>query len=368
MLAGLMRSPESAEGLTLIADWLQQGKHVALVAWYLQFADPFEEGLLRRVLDEAIRLGDRDAVCNSLLGAARQFELHPGSLIAEIFLPALRFLRMTNDFRWIQMRWFPWLQSPIIRALEQDQAEVVLDALVPYPNFEHEVEYIAAAIAERWPESVIKFIGNRLVFSRTDAKPPSYDAVPYEVHQLKAPFSAVPEILLAGARVWFDSDTQSFSYGGGRLLASVFPDLSNGLEAGLRSLVENGGETDLAFVLDVLSTFEGKACIYGLIRSIVCTLEPNSPLLTAAGYALGQSGMVRGAFGFAELYTERKEQLEPWLVDSDDTVRSFAAEQIRELNRLIAAESRSAEASIAHRKLDYGEELHNDKHDDEKEG
>lgn len=38
-------------------------------------------------------------------------------------------------------------------------------------------------------------------------------------------------------------------------------------------------------------------------------------------------------------------------------MRTFATEQIREIDRWIAAENRSTEASIALCKLDYGEEL-----------
>ena len=67
-----------------------------------------------------------------------------------------------------------------------------------------------------------------------------------------------------------------------------------------------------------------------------------------------------GVFGFARLHAERKTLLDPWLADPSETVRTFAAEQIRELDQCIAAETRSAEALIAQRKLDHGEELDGD--------
>ena len=82
---------------------------------------------------------------------------------------------------------FSWLESPIIRSLDEDQASVVLDALVAYPVLEYDAEYIVAAIAERWPALVVAFIGKRLEFSRTDSAPPRYDAVPFSVYELQAP-------------------------------------------------------------------------------------------------------------------------------------------------------------------------------------
>lgn len=243
-----------------------------------------------------------------------------------------------------------------MRALNEEQANVVLDALISYPELEYGAEYIAAAIAKRWPASVVAFIGKRQAFARTDTAPLRYDAVPFAVHQLQPPLAAAPDIMLDGARTWFDADPQHFTYDGGRLLASVFPDLSNGLEARLAALIAGGNVQDLAFVLGVLSAFEGKPRIYELVRAIVA-LDSDSRLLSEARSVLCASGVISGEFGFADLHAARKALLVSWLADPSETVRIFAAEQIFELDRWIAAENRSAEASIALRKLEYGEEL-----------
>lgn len=357
MLAGLMRSSEREQALMRIDAWLRAGVHVGNIAWYLRFADPFEEGLLRRTLDSAIEHGDEHAMRNVLIAAVSQFAAHPGTLVEEIFLPALRYLVAAGNFSWVQIPWFSWLGSPIIQALDEKQARVVLDALVAYPQLENGAEYIAAAIAKRWPGSVVSFIGERQAFARTDAVPPRYDAVPFAVHQLQTPLAAAPDIMLDGARTWFDTNPRHFTYDGGRLLVSVFPDLTNGLEARLAALIAGGNVQDLAFVLGVLAAFEGKPCVYELVRAIVAVADPESRLLAEARSVLRETGVVRGEFGFAELHIERKVLLKPWLADPSERVRMFATDQIRELDRLIAAESRSAEASIALRKLEYGEEL-----------
>ena len=362
MLAGLMRSTGHTQALARIDEWIRDGMHIGQIAWYLRFADPFDEALLRRVLDSAIRHSDENAVRNVLVAAVSQFSVHPGTLVAEIFLPALRFLVDAGNFSWVRMHWFSWLDSPIIRALDEEQARVVLNAMVPYPDIEYDAEDIAAAIAERWPGSVVGFIGARQAFARTDAAPSRYDAVPFEVHQLQRPLAAAPDIMLNGARTWFDAAPRHFTYDGGRLLASVFPDLSSGLDARLSALITGGSKQDLAFVLGVLSAFEGKSCIYEHVRATVAALDPESPLLLVARSVLQETGVIAGEFGFAELHAERKALLETWLADSSEMVKTFATEQIRELDRQIAAENRSAEASIALRKLEYGEELDDDDH------
>lgn len=357
MLSGLMRSAKRAQALVRIDGWLRAGQHIKQIAWYLRFADPFEESLLCRTLDSAIQHGDAHAVRNVLIAAVSQFTAHPGTLAEKVFLPALKYLDTAKDFSWVRMPWFSWLGSAIIRSLDEGQARVVLDALVPYPDLEHGAEYIVAAIAERWPEIVVTFIGDRQAFAQTDANSPRYDAVPFEVDQLQAPLAAAPDTMLNGARNWFDAAPQHFAYEGGKLLASVFPELSNGLDQRLAALVAGGNEQDMAFVLGVLSAFEGKPCVYEHVRAIVGNLNPENPLLQEARSVLRETGMVCGQFGFAELHAERKALLQEWLTDPNAMVQTFATELTRDLDRWIAAENRSAEASIALRKLEYGEEL-----------
>ena len=360
MLAGVMRSAERAQALVRIDGWLVTGKHVGCIAWYLRFADPFDESLLRRAFDSAIKHSDGHAVRNALIAAVDQFIAHPGTLIEGVFLPALHCLAAAQDFSWVRMPWFSWLDNPIIRALDEQQASIVLEALVPYPNLEYGAEYISAVIAERWPALVIRFIGRRQAFALTDAAPLAYDAVPFAVHQLQSPLAAAPDLMLVGAREWFEADPYHFPYGGGKLLASVFPDMENGLGTRLLALIANGSQEDLTFALNVLSAFEGKSCVYEFVHTIVAVLDPNSRLLDKARSVLRESGVISGVFGFARLHAERKTLLDPWLADPSETVRTFAAEQIRELDQWIAAETRSAEALIAQRKLDHGEELDGD--------
>lgn len=313
--------------------------------------------MLRHALDSAIKHDDRLALRNVLVAAVSQFEKHPGTLIDGVFIPALRHLKAAGDHSWVRMPWFSWLGSPIIRALAEEQAAVVLDSLLSYPQLEDGAEEIAAAIAIRWPASVVSFIGNRLAFAQSDDAPARYDAVPFAVHELQAPLAAVPELMLEGARKWYDAYPDFFTYDGGKLLASVFPNLSNGLEERLSAIAADGNQNDYAFVLSVLSAFEGKPFVYGLVREVVAKLNSGNILLAAARSILRESGVVCGEFGFVELYTKRKELMKAWLDDPSENVRRFAVEHVRELEGRIAAENRSAEASLALRKLEYGEEL-----------
>jgi ppGpp synthetase/RelA/SpoT-type nucleotidyltranferase len=356
MLAGVMDSVEHAQVLTRIDDWLVTGQYVAQIACYLRFADPFDEGLLQRTFESASKHGDKDAIRNSLIAAAFQAAAHPGSLIGTVFFPALQHLIQAQDYSWLRMG-APWLDNPLISELDQEQSRVVLNALEPYPELKYGAEWIVVTIAKNWPELVIDFIGNRFACAQADAAPQRYEAVPFCINQLKDPLASVPTLMLKGARAWFNADPHRFTWEGGKLLASVFPDITNGFGEGMKNLIANGNQEDLEFALSVLSAFDGRACIDDYVRDVIAALPLEHTLLVQAHCALLQSGVVYGEFGLSEQYAERKKRLEPWLNDPSESVRTFAKNRICKFDGLIAEENRRVEEKNAQRKLAYGEDL-----------
>lgn len=96
--------------------------------------------------------------------------------------------------------------------------------------------------------------------------------------------------------------------------------------------------------------------MYDIIRKIVAALAPGDALLEQARAVLDNTGIVRGEFGFVEVYEERKALLQSWLDEPNESVRQFAIGQIHRLEQRIAMETRAAQASIALRRLPYGEE------------
>lgn len=108
LLVGLMRSEQHVSALVQIETWLDAGEHLGPITWYFQWADPFDEFLLRRALDTAIRHEDRVAVRNALIAATRQLANHPGGLVDTIFLPALHYLDAYGDFSWLRLPFDTW--------------------------------------------------------------------------------------------------------------------------------------------------------------------------------------------------------------------------------------------------------------------
>lgn len=244
----------------------------------------------------------------------------------------------------------------MLKALNKDQASIVLDALVPHVRLEDDAEYVVAAVAQRWPERVLKFFTDRQLHKRVAEADRYYDAIPFDAQQLREPLAKDPVLVLSAARQWYEEWPQSFQYDGGKLISSTFPRLSDGLAPKLEDLVAQ----DPTFVLAVLGSYEGISEIYPVVRKVLIGTERSSELFRQAHSTLDESGVVSGEFGFADLQAERRGLLSSWLEDESQTVRDFANERLEYLNRRELAETRRAEASIAAGKLAFGEDLATD--------
>ena len=355
MLTGLMKSDRKDAAEALIEQWLVGSRYLSDIAWYCRFADTCEENLLIRVLERAVANNDNPAVLNMLAAAETQFRSNPGTLIETAFLPAVRHAASQKDLHWVS-RSVSWMNSPILRALDQGQARIVLEALVPYPKLEREAEYVAAAIAKQWSGAVIEFLGDRQSFGDDRSIADGYRAFPSRVYALRKPLAAASDALIRGRR-WFELDSRLFRFGAGRFLASIFPGLPTKFRDRLAEYVAGGDRQDIAFVLAIVSNYTGEEAPHGFLKDIVAQIDPNDDLVGSVAACLDSTGVVAGEFGMVEFFTQQKASMQDWFDDPRDRVRVFAEARIRSLDHRIIREQRMAETSIAMRKLDFGEEL-----------
>ncbi|MBA4286265.1 MAG: hypothetical protein C0434_12110 [Xanthomonadaceae bacterium] len=356
-LKGLGESTARKQAEALMNHWIDTNRYLVEISLYFRSMVPPDHDLFRKLLVRAKEVGDLRSVCNMIIAASDQFEREPGTLIDEILLPAISYLAERGNFDWLHNSMVSWYESKVAMAMELPQAERMLQALARLPEIESSAEQVLGAVAERWPAAVLQYFAERLALERTDAKPTGFNAIPYSIHQLSRPLSAQPDLLLAVARGWYEQYPEHFQFEGGRLIAAVFNGLPPELSERLDRIADEGTTEALEFVLAVLDCMEGVPQIFELVRKVVSMLPADSPLLSDAHSVLMKTSVVRGEFGFAEAYEQKRLAVAPWREDTSEPVRSFATEFVRRMDGEIAAEHRSAEASIAMRKLSYGESI-----------
>lgn len=227
MLNGVLRTAMRPQALALADQWLVDGLNLPLLAWQQRIADPFDEGTLQRILRRAMETGDMHAVSVACTAAANQFDKHPGTLIAEVFLPAVEFLATSGKYDWLRHPWTSWMNKGIVEGMDEPGSDRLLKALLRCPDLEQNCEYIMASVAKHFPISVLRLIGERIALGRTEAAPAGYEPVPFSLYMLpdalRAQLEAQPELLLHQAIDWFRADKLRFPFSGARVVVSIFP-------------------------------------------------------------------------------------------------------------------------------------------------
>lgn len=227
--------------------------------------------------------------------------------------------------------------------------------MVICPDVDFRVEELLKAIGESAPEKVIEFFGTRLKFEDAERSTFRYSAIPYDFSQCGSVLQKVPNQVVSKVHNWFDSDKTLFTYRGGRLIKVVFPEPTCGVLAELQKLVVAGTQDNLEFGIHVLSSYNGHVGTHQLFKEVIDALPPDSPLLNEIASALDAEGVVSGEFGYVATYLRKKGEIEPWLADPRERVKTFAEHRIIGLDRLIADEQRRAEQDVEMRKRAYGE-------------
>ncbi len=365
MLIGLEGGTKEDIAQEKVRHWVDVRKYLPQIIRYQLFAAKFDADLLERALRAAIEVGDDDAVFNAISTSAARHGDVAGGLIDRVFLPAIDYLTVKGDTRWVKVLWPSKKSETLIQGLNSEQTDQVLASLVQHPQIDYHVEDFLACIAASWPTKVVDFFGSRLEVESKPAvgRKDRYKDIPFRFYRLHEQLAKTPEYLVEKARSWFKKDMLLFQYRGGQLLSNVFPNFPPEFVRILQSLIEGKDRTDLEFVVKILRNYEGKAFIYDLCKEIVAFVPPKDTLLNEIEAALDSTGVVTGEFGFVDAYKRKKTELEPWLGDPRESVQSFARSRVLSLDRRIAAEQRRSEEDLEMQKREYGDDAPDKRND-----
>jgi hypothetical protein len=350
-LDGLRDSGSNEEYWTVLARFRGEGKHLSSIARHFRHANTVSLDLVKEVLSKAITAGDNIAVIECLVLAIEQSGPEKGSLIEDVFLPAAKYLTAHGDARWVRGAWFLNQSEGFFRSLTGDDAVVALDSLAALPKIDHEAERILFYIAEKHPEAVWKFLGQRIYREREGAE--YYEPFPYQFQELKQPLAKNVDFAVDVVRGWFQAEDRLFRFTGGRLLNIVFPIFPEPFAERLSRLVVKGSNDDLRFVLTILVNYRGEAAAHEVLKHLIDRLPEEDPRLSEVEICISNTGVVSGEFGWVEAYRAKKAEMASWIEDNRHRVKKFAEIYIRRLDGMIAAEQRRGEQRQELRKRDF---------------
>lgn len=353
MLHGLVEAGRGEDVETVVEQWVDADQHASELAWYMQFAERFDVGVLKRLTERAIDRSDLDTLGNVVRAAVRQYSKHPKELINGVLLPAVGAFAARRDYRWVGGGFFTWQNAGILGGLDRREADELLGALIGVRRLDDRGVELLAGVAAAHPASVLDFIGRRYAL-QPDQRPERYEEMPYNLWGLDEALGRHPEALIVATRAWFDRDPDMFEYRGGRIIAETFPEFEAPIQALLEGQLADGRRSSIEFVLSILRAYDGQVFLHPLLMAIVDRLEDGDELLQIVDIIVSATGVTTGEYGRVEAIESARRAIADWTSDERAKVRAFAAQYIRSAENDVAWQRRQADQSVALRRIAYG--------------
>lgn len=352
MLIGLESGGGKSQLPSLLRDWIDQGKYLSSIAVYVRASNEPQPDMLAEVLEASVRSGDEHAVLMCVSASASQSKSGEAAYKERVFIPAVQFLSERQNTRWVDEIRFR-TEGGLVESLSDAEVDLLLSALVSRSAIDYAAEELLKALVPRHPGKVIRFFGARLPFEPEDDTT-KYEAIPYQLDELGHALQPHASQVVQVALEWFRTNSEFFTYRGGRFIHAAFPALTQDLERALAAVVRSAQRDDLQFVVDVLQNYNGAPATHDVYRSIIEALDAGDEIIGQMDSSLDATGVVHGEFGQVEAYKSKKLEIAPWLTDPRRKVQEFARRRILSLDRQIAAEQRRSEEQHEFRKREYG--------------
>ena len=351
LLTGLSKSRARADYQRIVRDFVKDGRHLSSIARSLRFKDEVTVEETESLVAAALKVDDELAVIECLASAVFNWPKLGDGVIDKVFLPALIWLTERRDTRWVRGVWFLPQLTDFLRHFDAGQAQLILANLLHAAKIDHDIERILTVIASRHVGLVWAYFRDRLLI-REDADAGSYEAVPYQLHDLPRVLAADPLSAIRELRKWFKAGDNMFQFTGGRLLHSTFPQCTSELAAAVLEVCKALTSEDVDFSLHALHNYSGEPAIHDVMKAIVRAVAVDDGRLGRVSMLVENTGGVWGEYGMVDALRERKALIKEWLTSKDPKVKGFAEQTIRHLDNRIATETRDANMRKEKRKRD----------------
>ena len=366
LLRGLWSSESKAETEAVAQKWLADHRHLAGLAKSLNVDDQPRLDLLIRVIQEADKSDDTNAIIEAMGVAARQYA-NGFADAKDAFLQGMRALSKRRNAHWANVSWFSRDIQKLVEAMEPAERDEVLESMEPLPALTYQAEEILFSIGQRDPQALLNHLMVRVRMELACAQHAQQDdsdldlavrfeAIPDSLHSLDKLLSNMPEKLLLAVRMEFKTENVGiFQFSSAaRLIVAVFPAFEQPLQDQLLSYVQRENLADTEFVVAILRAYSGKDAILPICKEVVKVVPERSDAWSEIAAAIETTGVVYGESGVVNAYEAKRDEIAHWMNEENSRVRAFAAWLIEGLDQMIVQERQRTEESIALRKHKYG--------------
>ena len=203
---------------------LDSASNLEGVARHLRYSDVRKPNFVARLLKRAIDKADSTAVIQCLLFALENYGMEKIADADTFVRDALTFLNDRKNALWVSGAWFLQKATKFYEELTPERTAQVLQNLGYLQKINYQVERVLVGLAERQPEAVWDYFGDRLARKAAEGEDQErFEAVPFEFHGLEKELSKNPQLAISKGLSWFARDRELFRFRGGACSAARFP-------------------------------------------------------------------------------------------------------------------------------------------------
>lgn len=338
---------------TLLNRWLDEDKFTDVTANVVEFIQNIEPAFTLKVARRAI-VDKREYACiRCAIAAIRNYPYDQEFWRDEVFFPCLKIIRQSTSHKWIEDIAFADGKDLFFSNLTIEQSKIVLESILRVNDVGYHVEQILEPIANKYPQVVLNWFGDRIELSMKEELE-CFKDIPLSFERLHKVLQPYPQDIIAFVRKWINHGDWLAKEQVTKFLSRVYSEFEDSLQEYLLDLITYADTTELQFIVEILQKFHCQAKMLPVLRAVIVSDASNRDI---EDYMLGVfhiSGAHKSS-DVVSIYQERIEWLESWGKDNNIRVSEFAERVIRNLENKKASFNRTRAADITMMRLCYDE-------------
>lgn len=348
LLAGIWESQENKLVKQLVGDWIKQNKNLMVCATFFFYLDQTDKDIIKKIYKKAVEVKDFNVISTLLRLIVSIFD--GDKELKDTFIDGIEQLTSQQNTKWT---FFPLRNiKQLMESFSSNEIDIVLDNLVYVQSIDYDEEEILSPLAEKYPERVIKFFHKRVAQRIKEGRESKYDAVPYNLHELKDVLSNNPEETVSEILTWFTEKDWLYRWEGSHLIQEIFSSFNDQLEKALLEMIKSGDKNKAEAVLVIFRAYKGEPFLHRTCKEFVKKYLRNPGAKHYKDYRselfiiLSATGVVSGEYGMRDAYIQKKQEIQSWKTDKSKTIQLFVKGYEEGLDKQIAYEQKRADEDI----------------------
>lgn len=336
IISGIWLSTNRSTAITLITNFIEQGKHLSICIYIFAEVKEINVDLLQMGFKKAKEKGDVKALINIIRSIGVNYPKDNSH--TKLFIEAVKSLTKLKSSTWVN--YVRYQDKLFWEQFTEKQFNVILKNLELAPDIDYPVEAILEIIFNKYPSKIVPFLKSRINKRSVNS---DFKAIPYKFYKLLSVFrdnkqQIIPEILK-----WFNNKNVIFGYEGRKILTNTYTlDI---LDQFLVELLDTEQKQNIKTVWVILGGYIGKITLD--IRIVQKLIREYPDIHNDLMYFMSNTDdVVVGEYGFVNDLISKKEDIQKWKKDKRKYIQNFVKQYEEYLDKQIDYEKKKANEDI----------------------